>query len=355
MKKKETILKDIYYNIKNPHSYSGLSSFFRETQKRKLGIKKEDIRDWLLQQEEYTLHRPNRKKFKRNKVIVNGIDDTWQADLVDINQLASLNNGTKFLLTCIDVFSKFAWVIPLKNKSATSITNAFREIMQTRTPNKMQTDKGKEFLNSEFSKFLQSNKVKLYTLNSEMKACVVERFNRTLKEKMWRYFTHVRHKKYIDILQDLVESYNKSFHRTIGTSPVSVNSKNEKKIWNKMYGFNDEDIVINFKPGDKVRINKSKKTFEKGYTPNWTREIFIINKVIPRIPPVYEIKDLNNEKIEGIFYEQELQKIYKFDDTFKIEFVIKEKIEKGKKKLFVKWLGYPESFNSWIDASDLVQ
>ena len=355
MDKQDKLLKELYFNIKNPHSYSGLSSLLREVKKRKLKIKDDKVREWLLQQEEYTLHRPIRKKFKRNKVIVTGIDDTWQADLVDITKLANQNNGIKFLLTCIDVFSKFAWVLPLKNKSGKSITEAFKEILETRQPTKIQTDKGKEFLNSEFLNYLKSKKIKLYTLDSELKACIVERFNRTLKEKMWRYFTHVGNKKYSEILPDLVDSYNNSYHRTIGMKPTAVNKKNETKIWDRMYGFNDEDIDIKFQIGEKVRISKNKKIFEKGYTPNWTREIFIVNKIIPRIPPVYEIKDLNNELIKGVFYEQELQKIYKYDETFKIEEVIKERVVKGKKQLFVKWLGYPDSFNSWINEQDLVK
>ena len=195
MDKQDKILKELYFNIKNPHSYSGLSSLLREVKKRKLKIKDDKVREWLLQQEEYTLHRPIRKKFKRNKVIVTGIDDTWQADLVDISKLANQNNGIKFLLTCIDVFSKYAWVIPIKNKSGKTITEAFKEIIEKRQPTKIQTDKGKEFLNSEFLNYLKSKKIKLYTLESELKACVVERFNRTLKEKMWRYFTHVGKKK----------------------------------------------------------------------------------------------------------------------------------------------------------------
>lgn len=186
-----------------------------------------------------------------------------------------------------------------------------------------------------------------------MKACVVERFNRTLKEKMWRYFTHAGNKKFIEILDDLVKSYNNSYHRTIGTTPTSVNQKNENKIWQRMYSFKNEDIDLKFKVGDKVRITKEKTLFEKGYTPNWTREIFYINKAIPRLPPVYELKDLNNQIIEGHFYEQEIQKIHKQDDVYKIEEILKTKTAKGKTQYFVKWLGYPSTFNSWINKEDL--
>jgi len=309
MEKTNEILKDLYFNLNNASAFSGVDSLMREIKKRKLNIKLNEVKYWLAQQEEYTLHKSLKKKIKRNKVISYGIDDVWQADLVDMSKLSRANKGFKFLLTVIDVLSKKAWAIPLKNKSANSVLEAFKNIMSERKPDKIQTDKGKEFLNAQVKGYFKSLGVKLYTLNSELKACVVERFNRTLKEKMWRYFTHAKNKVYIEILPDLVNSYNNSHHRTINTTPNSVNKKNEKKIWEHVYGFKDEAIKIKYKTGDKVRIVKYKTLFEKGYTPNWTREIFVIYKILPRTPTSYVLKDLNNEIIEGSFYEQEIQKI----------------------------------------------
>ena len=143
----------------------------------------------------------------------------------------------------------------------------------------------------------------MYVLNSEMKASVIERFNRTLKEKMWRYFTFKQSHRYIDILQDIVYSYNHTFHRTIKTSPNEVNKINEELIFKNIYGYSkdlgDSTVVKNkFKVGDKVRISKYKNIFEKSYTPNWTREIFIVDKILPRVPTVYILKDQNNEIIQ---------------------------------------------------------
>ena len=353
----EDKVKNYYLDPKNPGSFSGINSFSKSLADKKIKINKGDLESILLEQDSYSLHRPIKKRFKRNQVIVSGIDDTWQADLVDVSSISKQNNGIKFLLTCIDIFSKFAWIVPLTNKSGSTITKAFQIILKDRFPKRLQTDKGKEFLNLEFQSFLKKQNIKFYTTNSDLKASVCERFNRTIKEKMWRYFTHKNNYRYFDILQDLVESYNNTYHRTIKMSPIKVNIKNENNLWFKMYGYTKElgdetHIIPKFNINDKVRISKYKKTFDKGYIPNWTREIFIIKNVLIRSPVVYIIKDLNDEEIEGTFYEQELQKIYKFDEIYKIDEILETKIIKRKKHFLVSWLGYPSSFNSWIKEDD---
>ena len=369
MKKKitEKDFHALYYNAGQPGAFSGVESFMRlirntyglQRISKKLSI---DIKKWLSEQETYTLHKPLRKKFTRNQIITMGIDDTWQADLVDVSNISNENDNYKFLLTCIDVFSKYAWIIPLKNKTAPSIIEAFRSIFKERTPRKLQTDKGSEFLNRACQKLLKEHNVQFYTLNSELKASVVERFNRTIREKMWRYFTYTNKKRYIEILDDLVSSYNNSFHRSIKYKPIEVNEKNRDKVWLNLYGFrrsthNANDLNsyrLKFQVNDKVRISKNKKTFEKGYTPNWTQEIFIVDKIkLRRDRPVYVLRDFNNETIEGVFYEEELQKITNETNIFKIDKILRKKKEKGKIKYFVSWLGYPKQFNSWINSEDL--
>ncbi|CAF0965519.1 unnamed protein product, partial [Brachionus calyciflorus] len=150
-------------------------------------------------QETNSLHKNVKRKFKTNKTISRGIDDIWQADLGDILNISKYNSGYKFLLTCIDIFSKYAWVISLKNKSSEEVEKAFSKIFKERHPQKLNTDKRKEFLNTKRQAFFDKNKIKWYTTNSDYKASVVERFNRTLKQKMWGYFTHFTTYTYIDI------------------------------------------------------------------------------------------------------------------------------------------------------------
>ena len=305
------VLEENYIDTARPGSLAGPKNFYRSFKERGVNLEFKEVKNWLKTQDSYTLHRPARKTYKRNKVYSNGIDDVWQMDLVDMTKFSKNNKGFKFLITCLDVFSKHAWVVPIKNKSAEETLAGFKIILNNkRIPNKLHTDKGKEFFNRKMRAFLSEKDILIYAVNSEMKASVVERFNRTLKDRMWRYFTLKRSNVYINVLANLVKSYNNSFHRTIKMKPTEVTSKNENVIMNAMYPHRNE-INENFKfhVGDTVRISKVKRTFEKGYTPNWTEEVFVITKRIPRIPVVYTLKDLNNEDIEGIFYTEELQQV----------------------------------------------
>jgi hypothetical protein len=348
-------LLEYYNDPKNPGSYSGINTFYKTLKKLNIPVSHNSLKKLLSEQDEYLLHKPLRKKFKRNQILSFGINDTWQADLVDLTKLSRHNNGFKYLLTCIDVFSKKAWVQPLKDKTGISITHAFSKIFQEASPKKIQTDKGKEFLNSNFANLLQKQKVHLYQLNSELKASVVERFNRTIKEKMWRYFTKNNTSKYIDIIQELVSSYNKTYHRSIKMSPLDVSTKNQNKVYENHYGnFNDQVVSFKFQINDRVRVAKYKTLFDKGYTANWSKETFIINKQILRYPPVYELKDLNNEIIEGVFYEYELQKVYKLENVYQIDKILRKREKNGKKEYFVSWKGYPSKFNTWISSEDFV-
>lgn len=351
----EKYLKNYYYNPKNPGAFTGLSTLRRHIKKDYL----KNLPSWIQEQETYTLHKPARKKFKRNRIIVYGIDDTWQADLIDLQNIAKENNNYKYLLTIIDVFSKYAWVIPLKNKTQDSIITAFKSVFKSRIPKRIHTDSGSEFIGQMSQKYFKENNIKFYTLNSEMKASIVERFNRTIKERMWRFFTKTQKHVYYNVLNDIVNAYNKSYHRSIKMRPIDVNEHNQNKVFFNLYGINLEkkdqtentnEIRIKFKIGDQVRISKAKYTFAKGYTPNWTSEIFTIDQIILREIPVYKIKDYNENEIDGIFYDSELQKVSKKDDIYKIEKIIRTRKNKktGKTEYFVKWIGYSDNFNSWV-------
>lgn len=223
-------IEENYVTPSNPGSFSGKTLFIKELRKKYKKLNVNKINNWFLNNESYTIHKPIRKKFLRNKVIVNGIDDTWQADLVDLTNLAHINDNYKFILTVIDVFSKYAFAIPLKNKSANSIVSSFKIILgKGRKPKKLQTDAGNEFINKSLKRFLKD--VKIYTTYSEMKASIIERFNRTLKEKMWRYFSYNHHNRWIESLPDIITSYNNSYHRSLKRAPSVVNKNNEKEIF----------------------------------------------------------------------------------------------------------------------------
>lgn len=329
-----------YYSPKT--GYTGASPLFEKHGKTKV-IK------WLETQPTYTLHKPVRKKYPRNKVLVSCIDEQWQLDLCDLTSLSKFNDGFKFLLNCIDIFSKFAWSVPLKNKPAATVLSGFKEILSGgRKPQKVQTDAGTEFVNKDFQNYLKSENVEFFITNSELKASVVERFNRTLKDRMWRYFTKNNTHRYIDVLGEFLHGYNNSKHRTIGIKPSKVDYTNEKQILAKAFDIPKNDTASKFNIGDKVRISKVKGTFEKGYLPNFSEETFVIYEKLARTPPVYRIKDELGEPIEGIFYEPEIQKVTVIDDVYVIEKILKTKKTRGVKQYFVKWRGYPNKFNSWV-------
>lgn len=227
-----TILSELYYSPKNPASFSSSEKLYNAAQKFNPKITLQQVKNWLSSQYTYTLHKNVKRKFERNKIFVIQIDQQWQADLVDLQNFAKENQNCKYLLTVIDCFLKYAWVIPIKQKTANEVIETFKIIFQEKKPQYLQTDKGKEFLNKNFLNYLESKNVKHFTShNDKIKCAIIERFNRTLKEKMFKYFTAVGSRKYIDILQDLVTSYNKSVHRTIKLAPENVSKENENEVF----------------------------------------------------------------------------------------------------------------------------
>ena len=303
------------------------------------------------------LHKPIRHKFPKRMVFSKTIDDIWAADLVEMIPFAKYNKGYKYLLMIIDVFSKYAWIFPLKTKTSAEVTAAFKKVFKSsnRIPAKLWTDDGKEFKNKTLQVLLDKNKIKIYSTENETKSSVAERFNRTIKRKMWKYFTANNTHKYINILPDLVKKYNNTYHRSIKTTPAKASDENNfNDVFTSLYGnMRQLSKTPKFKVNDRVRIIKKKRTFEKSFTPSWSEELFIITKVKDTKPTTYEIEDLNEKPIQGSFYEQELQKSKQ--TVFRIEKVLKRRHNKknGQKQVFVKWKGYGDSFNSWLPVSEL--
>ena len=315
--------------------------------KRKLGLGVED-RNKILSEE---LHKSKRKNYPRRKIIVNHKDEIFAADLVEMQKFVKLNKGYRYLITCIDIFSKFAWVIPLKDKKGITIKNALQKIFKERKPKFLWTDNGKEFYNKQVETLLNENNIKLYsTNNSEIKSAVIERFNRTFKNMMYKKFTENNNTIFYNILDELVNNYNNKYHSTIKMTPIEGSKKvNENKIRN-IYNFEKTNKLGKFKIGDRVRLSLEKNIFEKSYETNWTEEIFEIYDIKYSNVPYYYLKDLNNEKLDGTFYEQELQKT-KQDDLYTIEKILKTNND----KIYVKWRGYDNSFNSWINKNTVTK
>lgn len=346
-------IEKIYFNAKHPAGFGTFASL-----RKYLGpeVKNNDIKSFLMKQESYTLHAPRVKKFKRDFVFVTNIDDVWGIDLIDFRNLKAVNNNFSFLLCVIDVLSKYAWVKCLKNKTGENVKFALEQIIEEsgRQPLKIHCDKGKEFVNLDFKNYLQNKGIEMYhTENSDIKVSVCERFIKTFKTKLWRYFTYNNSKRYVDIYQDILSSYNDSYHSSIGDAPSNVNEKNFLQTWRKLYNnkLNIPGLKAKYKQGDHVRISKERHVFSKGYTGNWSLEIFEITNVIHRRPILYELIDLNQEKILGRFYEKELRKVY-LPSHHKIDKILKTRKNGSTLQYLVSWEGYPSSFNSWISEKD---
>lgn len=219
-------------------------------------------------------------------------------------------------------------------------------------PEKLQTDKGTEFINKRTQTLFEKLSIHWFTTeNVEIKCSVIERWNRSLKTRMWKYFTANDTHRWIDVLDKLVENYNRSYHRSIKMTPVEASEEeNEGMVYRNLYK-QKELRTPKFKVGDKVRISIYKQPFRKGYLPTFTEEMFVIDEVLDTDPPTYRLEDLGGERLVGTFYEPELVKYDKRDAVFKVEKVIRKEGD----KYLVKWLGYPSSFNSWVEEKDVVK
>lgn len=296
------------------------------------------------------LHRGARKNFPRRKYVMKGLDETYQADLVEMIPYSKQNRNNKYILTVIDIFSKYSFAVPVKSKSSKDISKAMEVIFKTkRIPKNIHTDLGKEFFNKDFKKIMTKYKINHYNTYSTKKAAIVERFNRTLKNKMWKQFSLRGSYKWIDILPKLIEEYNNTKHRTIKMKPIDVNRSNEKNILETIYKKEIHLKTPKFKVNDHVRISKYKSLFEKGYTPNWTAEIFQIYKYKLTDPVTYYLKDYQQYPVQGCFYEQELQKV-KYSDVYLVEKILR----KRGNNVYVKWLGFDNNHNSWINENNIL-
>lgn len=302
----------------------------------------------------HELHSPARRNFPRRRVIIKGLRDLFQIDLVEMIPYAKENKNFKYILTCINTFSKFAWAIPIKSKTSVEVTKAMESILETgkkNIPQNVHSDKGKEFWGKNFQDLMKRYNINHYITYSNLKSSIVERFNRTLKNRMWREFSFNGNYRWIDMLQKLVNDYNNTIHRTTGYKPVAVNQKNAKSILRSVYSHLKvvDPKIAKFKEGDSVRISKYRHVFSKMYTPNWTNEIFSISKVQNTNPRTYIIADSQKQNILGGFYEHELKKV-KHPDVYLVEKVIRRR----KNQVLVKWLGMSPSYNSWISRTNVL-
>ena len=288
------MLERIYTNIKSVPNFSA------------------KIKDFLMKNETHSKHRRIvKKKFPTRRIITHHPFQIWMGDLIEYTQTgyARANRGYKYILVLVDCFSKKAYTEPIKRKNMSDVANALNKILSSLSdfPNTLITDEGLEFYNKATKQTLERYGIHHYSIKTPRKASIVERLNRTLKSRIEKYFFQNKTKKWIDILPDLTENYNNTYHRSIRMSPNDVNDKNRDEVFKHLF----PDVGIKPEPrlktGDIVRILKPKRIFEKGYKQNWSDETYVIRSAKSVANRTwYKLRDLNENSIPGIFYYYQL-------------------------------------------------
>ena len=357
------LLNKIYHDPESVGSFGGVKLLYHELRRRSQceEVKPEFVKKWLKTNPVYTLHKPVRRNFPRVPIVVDGPGKQWQIDLIDVASIRDQNDGNTFILSAIDVFSRKAYLQPIKNKSAFEVLGGFKHIYENSGENieVLQSDQGKEFYNGTFQAYLRSKNIQQFsTLGSETKAAIVERFHRTILERLYRYFSLVGKKRYIEVLQKLVDSYNQTPHRTLGfVAPNAVSDDNKEDIKKALYGTHkvtyafrrlskEEFVVDQF-----VRLSLLKKNFEKGFLQGWSSEVYRVLTVEATEDGsrLYIVKDLKDEPVKGRFYPWQLQSV----DYTEEELVHVQELARKKGKVLVHYVGWDKKFDEWMTLTKL--
>nr|CAD2186092.1 unnamed protein product [Meloidogyne enterolobii] len=362
------ILDRLYKDVNSPTCFTSIEPLLREARKFNKNITRDKVKEYLSTQNTYTLHRRVVRKYSRMHTLAAGLHTEWQADLSIFDRLSGQNRGFKYLLVCIDTLSRQIFVEPVKSKQSMNMIDAFKKLFSRIkiVPWKLLTDQGIEFTAKDVQKYFKSLEMEHFSMltSPQWHAGMAERANRSIKERLYRYFTEKRTLKWIDVIQDIVSSINHSYNSSIGMRPVDVSYRNAEELRKKL----KEKAIEEFAPkrwktkkfsvGDKVRIEKYKHVFQKGYLPNFTNEIFIINKIreVPHQPPTYKICDQEGEIIRGWFYSDDLclvKELKKNEKFYDIEKVLRKRRIDNEVQCLVKWKGYASKHNSWVPASSI--
>ena len=358
---KEDILTKYYFNTKHPGSYLGATKLSKILNKKYPGLfSVYFVAKWLNKQDSYSLQKQVRHRYTTPRVQVSGLNEQADIDLMSVENISKDNDGIKFLLIVIDIFSRFLLVQPLVNKKTKTVLSAIKNILKVRKFNKVRSDKGSEFINQEFKKYMKQQNIYFFTTQNIPKANYAERVIRTLRNMMFRMIRKQRSYRYIDHLQDLVSSYNHSPHRSLNKlTPSDITKKNESDVWAMTYlkpkKINKTPPHFKYKLGDLIRISFVKHPFRRTYQDQYTTEVFkIIFRFFKQGIPLYKINDLNNESIKGSVNENEIILVEKNEDTlWFIEKILKKRKLKGKTQYFVKWSNFSNANNSWVYADQI--
>ncbi|KAL3120215.1 hypothetical protein niasHT_008965 [Heterodera trifolii] len=337
-------LDKMYNDPSSPAAFTGVTALWKEARKTIKHLRKKDVQNYLEGHRTYTLMRPRR------------------VDLADLQALSRHNRGHRYLLVAVDVLSKRLFVVPLKNKRAEEMLDAFKQLIDQMpmVPHRIFSDKGTEFKNRLVKEFFEEHEIEKHEpIHSSVKASVAERAIRNVKQRLYRYFAEKETLNWVDAVQKIVDGINSSPSRVHGMRPIDVDFSNAQKVWKRMYhrqpSLTGRKRPPRFHKDEFVRMSREKGQFEKGYLPNYGDEILEIDEVLKAVRPIrYKLRDEHGEKFKGSFYEQELARVRKDADTsYRIEKVYrKRKRADGSSEMLVKFIGYPN--REWIHESQLV-
>jgi len=360
-------LKTNYRSPGHPIAFSGVQNVYNYFKGR---LKVSTIKKALSELESYTLQRefhagqrnPSYSHYKRYR---------FEADLIDVQALAQYNDGVNYLLSCIDTWSRYAFVRPLQSKHGRIVLEAFKSILDEAgtKPKNISCDRGTEWINIDFKNYCLANGINLYAPDTSIHAAYIERFNRTFQNIVYSYMTEHETNRYLtrtlpngnvlELLPLFVSTYNNRKHRMIGVTPLEAETKPELQIdiQKRLNSYHEKIKRKNptLKIGDYVRIAKIKGKFSRGYNEQASQEIFRVHQVKTNLRiPLYVLTNYRGDEIiKGSSYDFELVKVE--GDTFRIERVIKRRKYRGKNQVFVKWKGFDDTYNSWIDATGLTK
>jgi hypothetical protein len=357
-------LKRIYYDPKKADSYGSVDKLYRTVRKEgKFVLSRKKIRDWLLKQEDYAVHREERKKFERRRVIAPEVDYQWDVDTANMEHYKKENDGFAYFLLAVDIMSKFVWTVALRGRTGKEMVKALEKIFkQGRKPTRIRSDPGTEFANKDVRGLLKKEGVQYFVTHNVVKASFAERYVKVIKGRIMRYMTKHQTHRWINILEDVTLGYNKTYNRSIKKAPQSVKPEDSVTLWQLQYDQLDKrpkqkPVValtsrFKFKVGDLVRVSRMRTTFQREYDERWSRELFVINqRFMTENIAQYRLKDYQGEDISGAFYQNQLKKAYE-QDTYLVEKVLKSIKRGGQKRFLVRWKGWPPKYDTWISEED---
>ncbi len=347
-----------HYTSNKPWSYGGISQIYRHFKGQ---ISKKEIENILASNNVYTSFKRRKKSKQFSPIYVFKKRELWQADTVFFTnrEMVAANDGVGFLFVIIDCFTKMAWCAPMKKNDCDTALKIFKLIVERAgKPRKLNTDKGSEMKCAKFNRFLNINNIFRYYTYSQRKAAIVERFNLTIQNILYRQMSKNRSYKWTNFLTTALKIYRSRYHRTIKMTPQQAEQpENESKVrQNLLEFFQKRGIkkkIPKFKIGDKVRISRIRQSFARGYQEENTGEFFIITSVNNLLPGEvrYNLKDFASEPITGAFFENELT-LYYPSEFFDINIIKTKGV--GKKKLYyIHYVDYPKKFDEWISAEKM--